>query len=206
MPIRIKFDPAKSLKTKEKLDKLMQDQGLLSESKRRMLKEGGVPHWIFLKGRGALDKGRGGAGGAGSGAEGADADAAGGLRVNIAVKTIVISTTDKLRVVGNTGNPWDSSSFKVAFYPGKGAQFEKDEFPNAGLILCDDDFGIFGGLSKGDVMTAMYRVLFTDRAPASSAYKLMGLNRWADDIRVAGSNPEVSATARRKPNNLFASA
>ena len=126
--------------------------------------------------------------------------------MNIAVKTIVISTTDKLRVVGNSGNPWDASSFKAAFYPGKGAQFDKGEFPNAGLILCDDDFGLFSGLDRGAVMTAMYRVLFTDRAPDSSAYKLVGLQKWADDIRVIGSNPEVSATARRKPDNLFASA
>ena len=182
---------------------MRKEQGLLSESKSKILKEGGVPHWIFLKRRGALDSGRGGAGGGAD--EGADADAAGGLRVNIAVKTIVISTTDKLRVVGNTGNPWDASSFKAAFYPGKGAQFDKDEFPNAGLILCDDDFGLFSGLDRGAVMTAMYRVLFTDRAPASSAYKLVGLQKWADDIRVIGSNPEVSATARRKPDNLFAS-
>jgi hypothetical protein len=203
VPIRIKFDAAKNPKTADKLDKLRQEQGLLSESKGKILKEGGVPHWIFLKRRGALDSGRGGAGGGAD--EGADADAAGGLRVNIAVKTIVISTTDKLRVVGNTGNPWDASSFKAAFYPGKGAQFDKDEFPSAGLILCDDDFGLFSGLDRGAVMTAMYRVLFTDRAPASSAYKLVGLQKWADDIRVIGSNPEVSATARRKPDNLFAS-
>jgi len=204
VPIRIKFDDAKNPKTASKLEKLRQEQGLLSESKGKLLKEAGVPHWIFLKRRGALDSGRGGAGG---GADaGADADAAGGLRVNIAVKTIVISTTDKLRVVGNSGNPWDASSFKAAFYPGKGAQFDKDEFPNAGLILCDDDFGLFSGLDRGAVMTAMYRVLFTDRAPDSSAYKLVGLQKWADDIRVIGSNPEVSATARRKPDNLFASA
>ena len=204
VPIRIKFDEAKNPKTADKLVKLRKEQGLLSESKGKLLKEAGVPHWIFLKRRGALDSGRDGAGG---GADaGADADAAGGLRVNIAVKTIVISTTDKLRVVGNSGNPWDASSFKAAFYPGKGAQFDKGEFPNAGLILCDDDFGLFSGLDRGAVMTAMYRVLFTDRAPDSSAYKLVGLQKWADDIRVIGSNPEVSATARRKPDNLFASA
>jgi hypothetical protein len=175
----------------------------MQESK-RLIKEGGVPHWIFLKpGR----KGRGGGAGAGGAGAGEDDSTAGGLAVNIGVRKIVISTDIKYRIVGNVGDPWDESSFKVELFSGTGASFPKaGEFPEAGIILCADDVrdlglaNMTGGIKE--LKAAMFQVLFTMNSPSNTPYKRMGASRWVQDARVAGGNPNTSVTARERPRRL----
>jgi hypothetical protein len=206
VPVRIKIDP-NNKKQAAALSKIKEAQGIDQESmqeSKRLIKEGGVPHWIFLKpGR----KGRGGGAGAGGAGAGEDDSTAGGLAVNIGVRKIVISTDIKYRIVGNVGDPWDESSFKVELFSGTGASFPKaGEFPEAGIILCADDVrdlglaNMTGGIK--DLKAAMFQVLFTMNSPSNTPYKRMGASRWVQDARVAGGNPNTSVTARERPRRL----
>ena len=209
VPIRLNVTPA-NVKLKKSIEGIKTEQKL-NESKSRsgLIKEGGVPHWIFLKpGR----KGAGGGLGAGDeGEDGGEGEDRGGLKVNVALKRIRISTTDKLRIVGNVGVPWDESSFKAAAWPGTGAEFNRGAFPEAGIILCKDDLdkidakAISFSAMPVPIVRAIYDVLFSLKS-GDSAYRAVGLRRWADDITVIGSNLNTSATAREKPDRLFASA
>lgn len=170
----------------------------LDESKKPRLNEATtVPHWIFIDPNRAR-RGAGGAGGAGGG----DDVTAAGEALNIAVKSIQISTDAKWITLPVPNSDWDEGSFKVTLEGGKGANLTG--LP-AGVKtpLCADDLSDakLGGLlgMKSELRNAIYNTLFRQ----SEAYMRLGITCWGDSQKVSGPS---ALTAREPTSSVSMSA
>ena len=173
----------------------------LQESNRHLAESSAVPHWLFIKSRGAGGVGGGAGDGGPSDDDSYNADT-GETRVNIAVQTISAKTNVKWIVVPQAGNPWDINSFEVTFAPGSGktmrSALESGGLENLGPVLFSDDISKAG--IEDQVIEKVREALFV----RSTAWQAREGVIWTRHSTVTGPSA-FAVTIREETRTGFAS-